>query len=71
MTKTYYFPDSEYAIDFFGSESPVCVDADELIRVSAEWGIDIDELMDQVHEANENEINEYGIYDTAIIRVCA
>ena len=62
--KTYYFPNAENADAFFGSQSPVCVDAWELDRLAAEWGMESDELRAQVHEASEDEIAEYGVYDS-------
>lgn len=33
---TFYFPNTEYTDAFFGSESPVCVDAVELDRLADE-----------------------------------
>lgn len=62
--KTYYFPNAEHAEAFFGSQSPVCVDAEELDRLATEWGMDADELRAQAHAASEDEIAEYGVYDS-------
>lgn len=62
--KTYYFPNSEHADAFFGGQSPVCVDAEELDRLAACWGMEPDELRAQVHEASDDEISEYGAYDS-------
>ena len=62
--KTYYFPNAEHADAFFGSQSPVCVDAEELDRLAAEWGMEPDEIRDQVHEASEDEITKHGVYDS-------
>ena len=62
--KTYYFPNAEHSDAFFGGQSPVCVDAAELDRLAADWGLDDDELRAQVHEASEDEIAEYGVYDS-------
>lgn len=61
--KTYYFPNSEHEEAFFGSDNPICVDAKELSRLAREWGLTLDELMEQVHESNDDEIEEYGTYD--------
>lgn len=59
MSKTYYFPDPGiYAIDIFGGNSPVCIDGEEVERLSREWDID---LMEHMHEATPEEIAEYGI----------
>lgn len=63
MKKTYYFPDSEHAVDFFGSENPVCIDHEELCRLAKGWDLTLDEIMDQVHEATDTEIKLYGTYD--------
>lgn len=61
--KTYYFPNAEQAEAFFGSQDPICVDYRELARLATEWDLTIEELMDQVHEATDNEIETYGTYD--------
>lgn len=63
MKKTYYFPDSDYAEAFFGSQDPVCVNHRELENLAPGWGLTIDELLGQVHEATDAEIAEYGTYD--------
>ena len=63
MRKTYFFPNTENEENFFGSDNPICVDAEELSRLAREWSLTLDELMEQVHEANDDEIEEYGIYD--------
>lgn len=62
--KTYYFPNAEHADAFFGNQSAVCVDAAELDRLAAEWGMESDELRGQVHEATPDEIDTYGVYDS-------
>ena len=61
--KTYYFPNSEHEEAFFGSDYPVCVDAEELRRLARGWGLTWEEMMEQVHEAGKDEIEEYGTYD--------
>lgn len=63
MKKTYYFPNYEYEEDFFGSGYPICVDEKEIIRLAKGWDMTVDEIMEQVHEASEGEIEEFGTYD--------
>lgn len=62
MKKTYYFPDAGTdGIEIFtGGESPVCIDGEEVERLSKEWDID---LMEHMHEATPEEIAEYGTSD--------
>lgn len=62
--KTYYFPDTEHYDAFFGASIPICLDLTELERLAHGWEIDFDELLDQVHEAGDDEITEYGVYDS-------
>lgn len=61
--KTYYFPNSEHEEAFFGSDYPVCVDVEELRRLARGWDLTWEEMMEQVHEASKDEIEEYGTYD--------
>lgn len=63
MTKTYFFPDAEHYDAFFGAFTPICVDRAELERLAFGWEMDIEDLMEQVHEATECEIARYGTYD--------
>lgn len=60
---TYYFPNEGETDAFFGSASPVCVDMEELKELANGWGVSLDELLEQVHEATEEEMAEYGCYD--------
>jgi hypothetical protein len=62
--KTYYFPDNEHYDAFFGAYTPICVDLAELERLARDWEIDFDELLEQVHEARDDEIAEYGVCDS-------
>ena len=62
--KKYYFPNSDYEEEFFGSESPVCVDVEELRRLARGWDLTWEEIMEQVHEAGDDEIDEYGTYES-------
>ena len=64
MSKTYYFPNGEYNDEFFGGSDAVCVDIEEVQRLACEWGMTTDELMARLHEATEDEIAEYGVYNT-------
>lgn len=64
MKKTYYFPDAGiYAVDIFGGDSPVCIDSAEVERLGKEWDMD---LFEHMHEATDEEIAEYGVYDSDI-----
>ena len=57
----YYFPDSEYEIDFFGCGHPICVSGEELEFLARGWDMTEEDIMSQVHEATESEIETYGI----------
>lgn len=59
---TYYFPDFDIHESFFGNGDPICVDAAEIERLAVEW--EFPDLMEHMHEASEDEINEYGVYDS-------
>lgn len=62
--KTYYFPDGKYIDAFFGSAEYICCDMPELERLARDWGVELCDLMEQVHEASADEIAEYGVYDS-------
>ncbi len=62
--KTYYFPNPEHEDEFFGGFSPVCIDLPEVLRLADEWGVFDAEIMTHVHEATEDEIAKYGVYDS-------
>ena len=59
---TYYFIDStgttELEDKIFGSCEPYCMTEAEVRALSREWDVDLFEVM---HEADEDEINTYGI----------
>lgn len=57
-TKVYFFPDDDINDAFFGSASPVCVTREEVDRLAREW--DDPDLMDHMHEATAEELEEYG-----------
>lgn len=61
--KIYYFPDSEHCDTFFGPGEYICVDETELRRLAFGWDMEYEDLLEQVHEASEAEIAEYGTYD--------
>lgn len=62
MKRTYYFINSDVNPDtIYGSEMPCCITKTEIDRLAAEW--ECPDLMDQFHEATEDEIAEYGVYD--------
>ena len=62
--KTYYFADSTYADQIYGSQDPVCIDLPEVERLAKEWEMTTDELLQQMHEATTDEIETYGVYDS-------
>ena len=64
--KTYYIANDNYECSnsIYGSETPVCLDMEEVERLSREWGTPIQELLDMMHEADADEISEYGVYDS-------
>ena len=61
--KKFYFANSENMDNIYGGESPVCVDYAEIVRLAQEWEMSIDEMMEQFHEASDEEMNEYGTYE--------
>lgn len=63
LDRTYYFPNIDQEDAFFGSQMPVCVDKKELERLAHGWEMDIEDMMKQVHEADPDEIESYGVYN--------
>lgn len=61
--KKYYFPNSEYIDAVFGGQYPVCLDREEVDRLSREDG-EWENIWDQVHEATAQEIETYGVYNS-------
>ena len=61
--KPYYFPNSGYVDVIFGGQSPVCMDRAEVDRLSREDG-GWENIWEQAHEASDDEISEYGVYNT-------
>ncbi len=57
--KTYYFINDDINPDtIYGSAYPYCMEQSEVDQLSREWGVD---LYEQMHEATESEIAEYGV----------
>lgn len=65
MKKTYYIADTEYSDAIYGDQLPTCLDLTEVERLAREWDMTADELLAQMHEATEDDINEFGIYNAA------
>lgn len=61
--KTYYFPNSEHIDRIFGGVMPVCIDKEEVDRLYSD-GDEWENIYSQVHEATDDEIAEYGVYDS-------
>lgn len=49
------------ADDIYGGQYPVCLDTEEVERLSKEWDRN---LFDVMHEATDEEIEQYGKYDS-------
>ena len=62
--KTYYIADPEHSDAIYGDQLPVCIDLAEVERLAREWDMTTEDLLEQMHEASESEIEEYGVYDT-------
>lgn len=58
--KKYYFANEWHIESIYGEQNPICIDENEVRRLSAEWGVD---LFEQMHEASKEEIKEFGIED--------
>lgn len=59
--KTYYFANDDCMEEIYGSEQPVCLSEHNLWEVADGWGITLEELMEQVHEASDAEIIKFGV----------
>lgn len=68
MTKKYYFPNDEHIDSVFGGSELICLDRKEVDRLAREWkrdfGTTLAETWRGFHEADKNEIAEYGVYDS-------
>ena len=62
--KIYYIADSEHIDQIYGDLDPVCVTLAEIERLAREWDMTTDELLEQFHEATDEEIEQFGTYDT-------
>lgn len=43
---------------------PICIDLAEVERLAREWDMTTEELLEQMHEADEDEIAEFGAYNS-------
>lgn len=66
--KIYYFPNPGCEDAIFGGGDTVCIDYAEIVRLAAEWETTADALLEQLHEATEDDISAYGTYDMPIGR---
>lgn len=62
--KTYYIADSEHSDAIYGDQTPICIDLAEVERLAREWDITTEELLEQMHEADEDEIAKFGAYNS-------
>lgn len=60
---TYYIAKPEYSDRIYGSESPICIDLTEVNRLAREWDMTTEELLNQMREASEDDMAEWGIYN--------
>lgn len=60
---TYYVADIEHSDSIYGDQLPVCLDLNEVKRLSREWNMSVDEILDQMHEASQEEIEDLGVYN--------
>lgn len=59
--KTYYLPADGINPDtIYGGGPMVCISAEEIARLSHEWGVD---LMEQMQEATQEDIELFGVYE--------
>lgn len=61
--KVYYMADDDY-IPAIYIDAPVCIDRAEVERLAREWDMTTEELLEEMHEATADEIDEFGVYDT-------
>lgn len=61
LDREYFFPNADAEDSFFNGQSPVCVDLEELAELAIGWGMSLDDLMKQVHQADPDEIHTFGI----------
>lgn len=61
--KKYYIANPEHADSIYGDELPVCIDLAEVERLAREWDMDTEELLEQMHEADVDELREFGTYE--------
>lgn len=67
MEKKYYFPNFEHIECWFCGIDPVCIDSQEVDRLTTAWETEekaASDIFNQLHEATAEEIAEYGVYDS-------
>lgn len=60
---TYYIAKPEYADAIYGNQLPICLDLAEVKRLAKEWDMTTEELLEQMNEASDSAIEEYGVYN--------
>jgi hypothetical protein len=66
MNKVYYIARPEYSDSIYGDQLPVCLDLAEVERLAREWDMSTDEMLDQMLEADEDDIQQNGVYDSTV-----
>lgn len=61
--KTYYIANTEHSDAIYGDQLPICIDLNEVERLACEWDMTTEELLEQMHEATDSEIEEWGVYN--------
>ena len=66
MKKFFWLNDEMDADRIFGSETPTCLDEEEIGRLGEEWQANDgdDSIWTLFHEASADEIMEHGTYDS-------
>lgn len=57
----YYIGKPEHHDKIYGDQLPTCMTIHEIRHLAAEWGMTPDELLDQFREADEADIEEWGV----------
>lgn len=63
--KTYYFAEYPLADLIYGDE-PICIDLADVSRIANEMSLTTNDLLSLMHEASDDEIAEWGVYDSDI-----
>lgn len=59
--EVYFLPRDEHWDNFFGPYEVKCVPYADLTALAVGWTMKLEELLEQVREATEDEIAEYGV----------